>query len=72
MSCICEQYWYLYDPPELAPALTHKHWTKQKGTKKFVLSVLSSGDKEKMCVKIKTGVSVLNALYLTLQINKQE
>jgi hypothetical protein len=62
MSCICEQYWYLYDPPELAPDLTHKHWTRQKSTKILVLFVLSVGDKEKMCVTIKTVVSVLNAL----------
>jgi hypothetical protein len=63
MSCICEQYWYLYDPPELAPDLTHKRWTRQKCTKKtFALFVLSIDDKEKMYVTIKTVVSVLNAL----------
>jgi hypothetical protein len=61
MSCICEQKWYLYNPPELAPDITHKHWTRQKGTKILVLFVLSSGDKEKNCVTIKAGVCVLNA-----------
>ncbi len=30
--------------------------------KTFALFVLSVGDKEKMCVTIKTGVSVLNTL----------